>query len=96
MALGYGSKRRTRKKKENANFTKEHSDDYWVEVSKRAEKMERSKPLDEEIEDDRSTRKKDRGQLSKRKNKPLDALEHCVRRKERQAGEALKMRVKLT
>jgi hypothetical protein len=52
--------------------------------------------LDEEIEDDRSTRKKDRGQLSKRKKPPLDALEHCTRRKERQAGEALKTRVKLT
>jgi hypothetical protein len=32
--------------------------------------------LDEEIEDERSTRKKDRGQLSKRKNPPLDNLEH--------------------
>jgi hypothetical protein len=52
--------------------------------------------LDEEIEDDRTTRKKDRGKLNKRKNTPLDALEHRVRRKERQAGEALKMRVKLT
>jgi hypothetical protein len=52
--------------------------------------------LDEEIEDDRSTRKKDHGKLSKRNNPPLDALEHHVRRKERQAGEALKMRVKLT
>ena len=52
--------------------------------------------MDEKIEDDRSTRKKDHGQLSKRKKPPLDALEHCVRRKERQAREALKMRVKLT
>ena len=52
--------------------------------------------MDEEIEDDRSKRKKDHGQFSKRKNPPLDALEHCVRRKERQAGEALKMQVKLT
>jgi hypothetical protein len=52
--------------------------------------------LNEEIEDDRSTRKKDRGQLSKWKNPPLDALEHRVRRKERQAGEALKTWVKLT
>jgi hypothetical protein len=65
-------------------------------VSKREEKMERSKPLDEEIEDDRSTRKKDHGQLNKWKNPPLDALEHRARRKERQAGEALKIRVKLT
>jgi hypothetical protein len=52
--------------------------------------------LDEEIEDDRSTRKMDHGQLNKRKNPPLDALEHHTRRKERQAGEALKTWVKLT
>jgi hypothetical protein len=52
--------------------------------------------LDEEIKDDRSTRKEDRGQLSKWKNPPLDALEHRMRRKERQAGEALKTWVKLT
>jgi hypothetical protein len=39
--------------------------------------------LDEEIEDDRSTRKMDRGQLNKQKNPLLDALEHHVRRKER-------------
>jgi hypothetical protein len=52
--------------------------------------------LDEEIEDDKSTRKKDCEQLSKWKNPPLDALEHHVRRKERQVGKALKTRVKLT
>jgi hypothetical protein len=52
--------------------------------------------LDKEIEDDRSTRKMDHGQLNKWKNPLLDALEHRVRRKERQAGEALKTRVKLT
>jgi hypothetical protein len=52
--------------------------------------------LDEEIEDDRSTKKKDRGQLNKNKKPPLDALEHHTRRKEIQAGEALKMWVKLT
>jgi hypothetical protein len=34
--------------------------------------------LDEEIEDDRSTRKMDRGQLSKWKNPPIDALEHLT------------------
>jgi hypothetical protein len=52
--------------------------------------------LDEEIEDDRSSRKTDRGQLIKWKNPPLDALENHARRKERQTGEALKTRVKLT
>jgi hypothetical protein len=51
--------------------------------------------FDEEIKDNRLVRKKDREQLSKWKNQPLDALEHCARRKERQAGEALKIWVKL-
>jgi hypothetical protein len=52
--------------------------------------------LEKEIENDKSARKKDCGQLSKWKNPPLDALEHRARRKERQAGEALKTWVKLT
>ena len=52
--------------------------------------------MDDEIEDDRSTRKKDRGKLNKRKIPLLDALDHRMRRKERQAGEALKTWVKLT
>jgi hypothetical protein len=52
--------------------------------------------LDEEIEDDRSTRKKDHGKLSKKKNPSLAALEHCVRRKERQASKSLKTQVKLS
>jgi hypothetical protein len=52
--------------------------------------------LDEEIEDDRSTRKTDSGQLNKRKNPLLDALEHCARMKERQVIESLKTWVKLT
>ena len=51
--------------------------------------------MDEEVKDTRSKRKKDRGQLNKQKKPPLDALEHRMRRKERQAGEALKIWVKL-
>jgi hypothetical protein len=38
----------------------------------------------------------DRGQLSKRKKTPIDALEHLVEKKEGQVGEALKMRVMWT
>ncbi len=45
---------------------------------------------------DKSERNMDHGQLSERKKPPLDALEHRMRRKERQAGEALKTWVKLT
>ena len=52
--------------------------------------------MDEEIEDDRSARKTDCGQLSKQKKVPLDSLEHHARRKERHVGEDLKMWVKLT
>jgi hypothetical protein len=51
--------------------------------------------LYEETEDEVSTRKKDRGKLSKKKKSPLDVLEHRVGRKERQVDEALKMWVKL-
>jgi len=51
--------------------------------------------LDEEIEDDRSAKNKDRAQFRKWKNTSLDALENRVRRKERQAGEALKTWVKV-
>jgi hypothetical protein len=52
--------------------------------------------LDEDIRDEKSTRKKDRGHVSKRKNPPLDALEHRMKMKERQASEALEIWVKLT
>jgi hypothetical protein len=68
-------------------------------VVKEEEKKERSKgeqALDEKIEENRSTRKMDHGQLSKRKNPPIDALEHLAGKKERQAGEAQKTWVKLT
>jgi hypothetical protein len=52
--------------------------------------------LNEEIRDDRSVRENNCKQLSKQRKPPLDALEHCVRREERHAGEALKRWVKLT
>jgi hypothetical protein len=58
--------------------------------------VRKSKPLDEEIRDDRSTRKKDHEQLNKQRNPSLDALEHHTMNKERQAGEAWKKWVKLT
>jgi hypothetical protein len=52
--------------------------------------------LDEEIEEDRSIRDRDRGQLNKQKKISKSTLEHRAGKKERQAGEALKMWVKLT
>jgi hypothetical protein len=68
----------------------------WPKEKKRRSEVRESKSLDEEIEEDISTRKMDHGQLSKRKNPPMDSLEHLAGKKERQAGEALKMRFKLT
>jgi hypothetical protein len=68
----------------------------WPKEKKRRSEVRENEPLDEKIEENRSARKMDRGQLSKRKNPPMDALEHLAGKKERQAGKALKMRVKLT
>jgi hypothetical protein len=52
--------------------------------------------LDKKIKEDRSTKDMDRGQLSKQKNPSTSALGHLAGKKERQAGEALKIRVKWT
>jgi hypothetical protein len=52
--------------------------------------------LEEKIEEDKVIRNMDRGQLIKRKKTSTCALENLVGRKERQAGEAMKMRVKWT
>jgi hypothetical protein len=68
----------------------------WLKKKKRRSEVRENKSLDEKIEENRSTRKMDRGQLSKWKNPPIDALEHLVGKKERQAGEARKTWVKLT
>jgi hypothetical protein len=54
------------------------------------------KPLDEEIRDDRSTRKKDHGQINKQRKPSLDALENLNMKNERHAAKAWKKRVKLT
>jgi hypothetical protein len=51
--------------------------------------------LNEKIEDERSERKINHGQLSKWKKTSMSALEHLAGKKERQDGEALKTRVKL-
>jgi hypothetical protein len=52
--------------------------------------------LNEEVKDERSTRKKDHRHLNNKKKPSSNSLEHHVIRKERQADEALKTRVKLT
>jgi hypothetical protein len=44
--------------------------------------------LGEKIEDGRSIRKMDHGQLSKKKNPPIDSLENLMGKKEIQASEA--------
>jgi hypothetical protein len=52
--------------------------------------VRKSRLLDEEIRDDKSTRKKDRGQLSKQRNPSLDALENRGMKNEGQASESQK------
>jgi hypothetical protein len=52
--------------------------------------------LEEKIKEDKAAKKMDRGQLNKRKKTPMGALEHLMEKKEEQAGEALKTRVKWT
>jgi hypothetical protein len=52
--------------------------------------------LEEKIEKDKVVRKMDHGKLSKWKKKSMSALEHLAENKKRQAGEALKVWVKLT
>jgi hypothetical protein len=48
---------------------------------KRWSEARESKSLEKEIENDKSARKKDCGQLNKRKNPPLDALENRTKKK---------------
>jgi hypothetical protein len=68
----------------------------WLKKQKRWSEVRERNSLDKEIEEDKSARKVDRGQINKRKKSPVDALENLVGRKERQASEALKTWVKLT
>jgi len=46
--------------------------------------------LEEKIKEDKSSKKIDRGQLSKRKKTQTGVLEHLVEKKEEPASEALK------
>jgi hypothetical protein len=68
----------------------------WPKEKKRRREVRERKSLDREIKEDRSTMNMDHGQLHKKKNPPMDALEHLAREKERQAGEAVETWVKLT
>jgi hypothetical protein len=80
--------RKIKEEKEKCELRGRHSDCYWVEVrkeKKRRSEVKGSKSLDEEIKDDRSTRKKDHGQLSKRKN-PLIGCFGAPREKEGKTG----------
>jgi hypothetical protein len=52
--------------------------------------------LEEKIEEDKATKKRDHGQLNKWKKISMSALEHHAEKEEGQAGEALKAWVKLT
>jgi hypothetical protein len=86
LALGYGSKRRSKKKRKNANCAKDTmtvTGSKWAKEQKIWSEVRETKAWDVEVEDDRLERKMDHGKLSKWKKLPLDALEHRPRRKER-------------
>jgi hypothetical protein len=68
----------------------------WPKEKKIRREVRENESLDENIEEDKSARKMDHGQLSKRKNPPFDSLEHLMGNKERHACEAQKTWVKLT
>jgi hypothetical protein len=55
----------------------------WSKKKKRLSEVRESKPFNKEIEDDRSIRKMDHGQLSKRKKMSTSALENLTKKKER-------------
>jgi hypothetical protein len=102
LALGYGLRNKAKKKEEKRRSVN-CAEDAWTEIGskwpkkqKRRSEVRENEPLDEKIEETNQARKMDRGQLNKRKNPPMDTLEHFAGKKERQAGEAWKTWVKLT
>jgi hypothetical protein len=68
----------------------------WLAKQNRRNEVREDDSLNEKTEEDISTRKRDRGQINKWKNPPIDVLENLAGKKDRQACKALKMRVKLT
>jgi hypothetical protein len=58
----------------------------WSKKNKRRIKVMENKSLDKKIEENRSTRRMDHGQLSKHKTPPMVFLENLVGKMERQAG----------
>jgi hypothetical protein len=55
----------------------------WPKTQRRRSEVRENESLNEKIEEDISTSNMDRGQLNKRKNLPMDALDHLVEKKER-------------
>jgi len=99
LALGYGRLRRLRKEVESENCVEYKLTEIgskWPKEQKRWSEVRETKSLDGERKEDKSTRNMDHGQLNKWKNPAIDTLEHLTEKKERQAGEALKMQVNLT
>jgi adenylosuccinate synthase len=101
LALSYGLRKKARKKEEkrkSTNCTKgtlTRNGSKWSRKKKRRREVRENDSLEEKIEENRSTQKMDCEQLNKRKKPPMYALEHLAGKTERQASEALKMRVKV-
>jgi hypothetical protein len=68
----------------------------WSKKWKRRSEARENESLDEKIEENRLTRNMDCRKLRKKKMPPMNTLEHFVRKKEGQAGEAQNMWIRLT
>jgi hypothetical protein len=102
LALGYGLRNKAKKKEKKRRSTNCMEDTLteieskWSKKQKIRREVRENESLDEDIKDDRSSRKMDHGQLSKWKKMSTSALEHLAEKKERQADKAQEVRVKLT
>jgi hypothetical protein len=76
LALGYGLRKKLKKKEEKRRSTNctegtlTENGSKWSKKQKRRSEVRENESLNEKIEEDRSTKKMDHGQLSKRKNPP--------------------------
>jgi hypothetical protein len=62
----------------------------WLKKQKRRSEVKEKLSLEEKIEEDKETKKRDRGQLNKQEKTSTSALKHLMEKKEEQVGEALK------
>jgi hypothetical protein len=68
----------------------------WLKKHKRRNEVKERNPLKEKIKEHKEKKKIYRGQVRKRNNTLMGALEHLTKKKEEQVNKVLKMRVMWT